>query len=122
MIFSFVWLSISPYLLLLFYKSFFLFVSSLYLFSLNNLLLGFTRSQIPLRFMHLLARWSCIIFISGLYLPFRNALTNNHMTCHLVILSDHGVGYVQIPQEKTIGRASVVKSDGSSLYLTRYTA
>ncbi|KAK3746908.1 hypothetical protein RRG08_030319 [Elysia crispata] len=37
----------------------------------------------------------------------------------LMQYDDHGVGYVQIPQEKTIGRASVVKSDGSSLYLTR---
>ncbi|RUS75824.1 hypothetical protein EGW08_016416 [Elysia chlorotica] len=37
----------------------------------------------------------------------------------LMRYDDHGVGYVQMPQEETIGRASVVKSDGSSLYLTR---
>ncbi|GFR71217.1 arginine--tRNA ligase [Elysia marginata] len=37
----------------------------------------------------------------------------------LMQYDDHGVGYVQMPEEKTIGRASIVKSDGSSLYLTR---
>ncbi|GFN93939.1 Arginine--tRNA ligase [Plakobranchus ocellatus] len=37
----------------------------------------------------------------------------------LLQYDNNGVGYVQMDGEETIGRASVVKSDGSSLYLTR---